>query len=167
MDGFRALAYVDGDTCRLVSRNWNAIKTFEPLAHGAGAVSEGVSSVPIGAGHADRCRPATAGRMHRSKKVHAAASTCRTSAVHLAPDARSHRPGWQTGQRVHGLWLARAPQMFERVPVARYQPAGVSLNIGQSPKTVHLRLEDLRVEENATSGRLSLALSAVSSFVRV
>jgi len=32
MDGFRAVAYVEGGTCRLVSRNWNAFKTFEPLA---------------------------------------------------------------------------------------------------------------------------------------
>jgi len=32
MDGFRALAYVEGDACRLVSRNRNAFKTFEPLA---------------------------------------------------------------------------------------------------------------------------------------
>ena len=32
MDGFRALAYVEGGTCRLVSRNRNAFKTFEPLA---------------------------------------------------------------------------------------------------------------------------------------
>ena len=31
MDGFRAVAYVEGGTCRLVSRNWNAFKTFEPL----------------------------------------------------------------------------------------------------------------------------------------
>lgn len=32
MDGFRAVAYVEGGTCRLVSRNRNAFKTFEPLA---------------------------------------------------------------------------------------------------------------------------------------
>ena len=32
MDGFRALAYVEAGACRLVSRNWNAFKTFEPLA---------------------------------------------------------------------------------------------------------------------------------------
>jgi hypothetical protein len=33
MDGFRAVAYVEGGTCRLVSRNRNAFKTLEPLAH--------------------------------------------------------------------------------------------------------------------------------------
>jgi bifunctional non-homologous end joining protein LigD len=32
LDGFRAVAYVDGGACRLVSRNRNAFKTFEPLA---------------------------------------------------------------------------------------------------------------------------------------
>jgi ATP-dependent DNA ligase len=32
MDGFRAVAYVEGGTCRLVSRNRNAFKTFEALA---------------------------------------------------------------------------------------------------------------------------------------
>ena len=32
MDGFRAVSYVEGGGCRLVSRNRNAFKTFEPLA---------------------------------------------------------------------------------------------------------------------------------------
>ena len=32
MDGFRAVAYVDGGVCQLVSRNRNPFKTFEPLA---------------------------------------------------------------------------------------------------------------------------------------
>src|SRR5215831_17158366 len=32
LDGFRALAYVEAGACRLLSRNWNAFKTFEPLA---------------------------------------------------------------------------------------------------------------------------------------
>jgi ATP-dependent DNA ligase len=36
LDGFRALAYVEGGTCRLVSRNRNAFKTFEPLAQAIG-----------------------------------------------------------------------------------------------------------------------------------
>src|SRR5215831_11036202 len=36
MDGFRAVAYVEGGTCRWVSRNWNAFKTFEPLATAIG-----------------------------------------------------------------------------------------------------------------------------------
>jgi hypothetical protein len=30
--GLRAVAYVEGGTCRLVSRNHNAFKTFQPLA---------------------------------------------------------------------------------------------------------------------------------------
>jgi bifunctional non-homologous end joining protein LigD len=30
LDGFRAVAYVEGGACRLVSRNRNAFKTFEP-----------------------------------------------------------------------------------------------------------------------------------------
>jgi bifunctional non-homologous end joining protein LigD len=32
MDGFRAVAYVEGGACRLVSRNRNMFKTFKPLA---------------------------------------------------------------------------------------------------------------------------------------
>jgi hypothetical protein len=32
LDGFRAVAYIEGGACRLVSRNRNAFKTFEPLA---------------------------------------------------------------------------------------------------------------------------------------
>jgi hypothetical protein len=32
LDGFRAVAYVEGGICRLVSRNRNAFKTLEPLA---------------------------------------------------------------------------------------------------------------------------------------
>ena len=31
LDGFRAVAYAQGGACRLVSRNRNAFKTFEPL----------------------------------------------------------------------------------------------------------------------------------------
>jgi bifunctional non-homologous end joining protein LigD len=36
LDGFRAVAYVEGGACRLVSRNRNAFKTFEPLAQAIG-----------------------------------------------------------------------------------------------------------------------------------
>src|SRR5262252_882013 len=36
LDGFRTIAYVEGGTCRLVSRNWNAFKTFAPLAEAIG-----------------------------------------------------------------------------------------------------------------------------------
>ena len=32
MDGFRAVAYVEGGACRLISRNRNMFKTFKPLA---------------------------------------------------------------------------------------------------------------------------------------
>ena len=32
LDGIRAVAYIEGGACRLVSRNRNAFKTFEPLA---------------------------------------------------------------------------------------------------------------------------------------
>jgi hypothetical protein len=41
LDGFRALAYVEGGDCRLVSRNRNAFKTFEPLAQ---AISQELSA---------------------------------------------------------------------------------------------------------------------------
>jgi bifunctional non-homologous end joining protein LigD len=36
IDGFRAVAYVEGNACRLVSRNHNAFRTFEPLAQAIG-----------------------------------------------------------------------------------------------------------------------------------
>jgi len=36
LDGFRAVAYVEGGICRLMSRNRNAFKTFEPLAQAIG-----------------------------------------------------------------------------------------------------------------------------------
>lgn len=36
LDGFRAIAYIEGGTCRLVSRNRNAFKTFAPLAQAIG-----------------------------------------------------------------------------------------------------------------------------------
>jgi bifunctional non-homologous end joining protein LigD len=36
MDGFRAIAYVEGGACRLVSRNHNAFRTFAPLAQAIG-----------------------------------------------------------------------------------------------------------------------------------
>ena len=45
MDGFRAVAYVEGGTCRLVSRNWNAFKTFEPLAQVIARELAGRSSI--------------------------------------------------------------------------------------------------------------------------
>jgi bifunctional non-homologous end joining protein LigD len=40
LDGFRAVAYVEGGACRLVSRNRNAFKTFEPLAFEQGLVPQ-------------------------------------------------------------------------------------------------------------------------------
>src|SRR5215831_4691948 len=45
MDGFRAVAYVEGGTCRLVSRNWNAFKTFEPLAQAIAQDLDGRSAI--------------------------------------------------------------------------------------------------------------------------
>src|SRR6516165_675719 len=45
LDGFRALAYVEGGACRLVSRNRNAFKTFEPLAQAIGQELSGRSAV--------------------------------------------------------------------------------------------------------------------------
>jgi ATP-dependent DNA ligase len=40
MDGFRAVAYIEGGRCRLVSRNHNAFKTFEPVEPGTRGSSE-------------------------------------------------------------------------------------------------------------------------------
>src|SRR6516165_2118155 len=48
LDGFRALAYVEGGTCRLVSRNRNAFKTFEPLAQAIGQELSGRSAILYG-----------------------------------------------------------------------------------------------------------------------
>ena len=45
LDGFRAVAYVEGGTCRLVSRNRNAFKTFEPLAQAIGQELSGRSAI--------------------------------------------------------------------------------------------------------------------------
>jgi hypothetical protein len=45
LDGFRALAYVEGGACRLVSRNRNAFKTFEPLAKAIGQELSGRSAI--------------------------------------------------------------------------------------------------------------------------
>jgi len=46
MDGFRAVAYVEGGTCRLVSRNRNAFKTLEPLAQAIAQGPAGRSVIP-------------------------------------------------------------------------------------------------------------------------
>jgi ATP-dependent DNA ligase len=36
LDGFRAVAYLEDGDCRLVSRNRNAFRTFDPLAQAIG-----------------------------------------------------------------------------------------------------------------------------------
>src|SRR5215471_6382719 len=45
LDGFRAVAYNEGGGCRLVSRNRNAFKTFEPLAQAIGQELSGRSAI--------------------------------------------------------------------------------------------------------------------------
>jgi hypothetical protein len=45
LDGFRAVAYVEGGACRLVSRNRNVFKTFEPLAQAIGQELSGRSAI--------------------------------------------------------------------------------------------------------------------------
>jgi bifunctional non-homologous end joining protein LigD len=45
LDGFRAVAYFEGGTCRLVSRNRNASKTFEPLAQAIAQELAGRSAI--------------------------------------------------------------------------------------------------------------------------
>jgi bifunctional non-homologous end joining protein LigD len=45
LDGFRAVAYVEEGRCRLVSRNWNAFKTFEALAQAIAQDLSGRSTV--------------------------------------------------------------------------------------------------------------------------
>jgi bifunctional non-homologous end joining protein LigD len=45
MDGFRAVAYVEGGTCRLVSRNHNAFKTFAPQAQAMGQDLSGRAAI--------------------------------------------------------------------------------------------------------------------------
>jgi len=44
LDGFRALAYVERDKCRLVSRNGNTFKRFAPLAAEIAVALRGVRS---------------------------------------------------------------------------------------------------------------------------
>jgi bifunctional non-homologous end joining protein LigD len=58
MDGFRAVAYVEGGTCRLVSRNRNAFKMFEALAQAIGQDLAGRSAILDG----EIVRPGRAGR---------------------------------------------------------------------------------------------------------
>jgi len=50
LDGFRAVAYVEGGACRLVSRNRNAFKTFEPLAQAPVLLGPPVAARPVGMG---------------------------------------------------------------------------------------------------------------------
>ena len=45
LDGFRPVAYVEGGICRLVSRNRNAFKTFEPLAQAIAQELSGRSAI--------------------------------------------------------------------------------------------------------------------------
>jgi ATP-dependent DNA ligase len=45
LDGFRVLAYVEGSACRVVSRNRNAFKTFEPLEQAIGQELSGRSAI--------------------------------------------------------------------------------------------------------------------------
>jgi bifunctional non-homologous end joining protein LigD len=45
MDGFRAVAYVEGGACRLVSRNHNPFKTFAPLAQAIGQDLSGRAAI--------------------------------------------------------------------------------------------------------------------------
>jgi bifunctional non-homologous end joining protein LigD len=45
MDGFRAVAYVEGGACRLVSRSHNPFKTFAPLAEAIGQDLSGRAAI--------------------------------------------------------------------------------------------------------------------------
>ena len=58
LDGFRAVAYVEGGTCRLVSRNRNAFKTFAPLAQAIAGDLAGRSAILAG----EIVRPGSDGR---------------------------------------------------------------------------------------------------------
>jgi hypothetical protein len=44
-DGFRAVVYIEGGACRLVSLNRNAFKTFEPLAQASAQDLSGRSAI--------------------------------------------------------------------------------------------------------------------------
>ena len=50
MDGFRAVAYVEGGARRLVSLNRNAFKTFEPLAQAIAQDLAGRSAITFDQG---------------------------------------------------------------------------------------------------------------------
>jgi hypothetical protein len=58
LDGFRAVAYVEGGACRLVSRNRNAFKTFEGLAQAIAQDLSGRSAILDG----EIVRPGADGR---------------------------------------------------------------------------------------------------------
>ena len=56
------MAYIEGGACRLVSRNRNAFKTFEPLAQAIGKELSGRSAILDG----EIVRPGPAGRCSMS-----------------------------------------------------------------------------------------------------
>jgi bifunctional non-homologous end joining protein LigD len=65
MDGFRAVAYVEGGACRLVSRNRNMFKTFKPLAKAIAQDLSGRSAILDG----EIVRPGPDGRPLLERKA--------------------------------------------------------------------------------------------------
>jgi hypothetical protein len=112
LDGFRAVAYVEGGTCRLVSRNRNAFKTFEPLAQAIGQELSGRSAILDG----EIVRPGPDGRpmfyelMRRaghSASTHSICSgwTARTCGVWRCPGGKRCFGNCSHGRRTRfGMW---------------------------------------------------------------
>jgi hypothetical protein len=70
----------------------------------------------------------------------------RTSAVRPGTHDLAAQDGAPAGELLAD-GLRQRFEGFERIPIARYQPAGAALDISESPRTIQLRLK------NPISGR--------------
>ena len=127
LDGFRAVAYVEGGACRLVSRNRNTFKTFEPLAQAIGQELAGRSAILDG----EIVHPGPAGRplfyelMRRRGPcvdVRWPAVICRSMRSAILPVWPSHlrllnRAAWPIPEpRLHRGWSGILPLRLSSPP---------------------------------------------------
>jgi bifunctional non-homologous end joining protein LigD len=103
MDGFRAVAYVEGGTCRLVSRNHNPFKTFAPLAQAIGQDLSGRAAILDG----EIIRPGPDWRPLFYELMRAAGHSA---------SLRSTCSGWMCATCGTGLWLSRRHSCGKLVP---------------------------------------------------
>jgi bifunctional non-homologous end joining protein LigD len=122
LDGFRALAYVECGTCRLVSRNRNAFKTFEPLAKGIGQDLSGRSAILDG----EIVRPGPDGRPMFYELMRRRGPFCFYAFDLVWLDGRDNAierlPRRGPPRRILAEVIRRDPDVSR---VARRQPAGI------------------------------------------